>query len=72
MIAFAMSSSSLFRVIKTDSAARVGRLTLPGHVPMETPGMMLYSQKGSALSLTPDLVAKLPPAAGLVLDAMHL
>lgn len=69
---FAMGSSSLFRVLKTDGAARVGLLKLPGHAPIETPGMLLHTHKGSGISLTPDLIAKLPPAAGLVLDAMHL
>jgi queuine/archaeosine tRNA-ribosyltransferase len=67
-----MGSNSLFRVLKTDGAARVGRLTLPERAPIETPGMLLYTNKGSALSLTPDVVAKLPPTAGYLFDAMHL
>jgi hypothetical protein len=68
----AMGSHGLFRVLKTDGAARVGRLTLPERAPIDTPGMLLYTNKGSALSMTPDLVAKLPPTAGYMLDAMHL
>ncbi len=67
-----MSPGNIFRVLKTDGAARVGRLSLPGHAGVETPNVLLYTQRGSALSLTPDMVAKLPPAAGAALDALHL
>lgn len=68
----AMVSGGLFRVLKNDGGARLGKLTLPGHAPIETPNLLLYTQKGSGMSLTPDLLANLPPAAGMMLDAMHL
>lgn len=58
-------------MLKTDGGARLGKLTLPGHAPIETPNLLLYTQKGSGLSLTPDLLAKLPPTSGLMVDAMH-
>lgn len=67
-----MASGNIFRILKSDGAIRVGRLSLPGCPPVETPNLLLYTQRGSAISLTPDLVAKLPPSAGAALDAFHL
>ena len=73
MVLTMVPSASLFRVLKSDGAARVGRLALPMHAPIETPAMLLYTQKGSPISVSPDLIAQLPPgAAGVSVDALHL
>lgn len=65
-----VSTTQIFKVVKTDAAARTGCLRLPGHKPLETPAVLVQTQKGSALYLTHDLTEALPPGAALALNAL--
>lgn len=63
---------SMFDLQATDGNARAGTLTT-SHGTLQTPGSLLYTRKGSLLNLTPDMVARLgPAAAALQIDPLHL
>lgn len=63
---------AMFDLQATDGNARAGTLKT-SHGTLQTPGCLLYTKKGSMLNLTPDMVAKLGPAAtALQVDPLHL
>lgn len=65
---FAMS----FSISSTEGQARCGRLSCSNGA-IDTPGLLLYTHRGGAFNLTPDLLQKLKPELqGLQLDALHL
>ena len=66
-----MCGGNIFRVLKTDAAARTGCLRLPGHAPIETPAVLLHTRKGSAPNMTADVVEQLPQGAAVALNAFH-
>mmetsp|Transcript_5562 Transcript_5562/g.15935 ORF Transcript_5562/g.15935 Transcript_5562/m.15935 type:complete len:538 (-) Transcript_5562:1373-2986(-) len=71
MAALNNSGANIFRVLKTDAAARTGSLRLPGHAPLITPAVLVYTRKGNAPNMSPDLVEQLPKGGAVVLDAFH-
>jgi queuine/archaeosine tRNA-ribosyltransferase len=63
----------MFEITSRDGDARTGTLTLPRGVAIDTPAMLVYTRRGGALNLTPDLLEQLrPEAQALQLDVMHL
>lgn len=65
-------SGSLFKVVRTDAAARTGCLRLPGFSAIETPAVLVHTRKGSAVNLTHDLIESLPHGAAIALNALNL
>eukprot|EP00887_Chlorella_sp_A99_P007224 scaffold2.g7224.t1 len=62
----------MFSVTAVDGAARAGTLAT-AHGVIATPAMLLPTRRGSPLNMTPDLVAKLQPAAAAVqVDVLQL
>jgi len=63
----------MFRIHHTDGDARCGTLFLDGDKEIPTPAMFLYTLRGGAVNLTPDLIQTLrPEAQALQLDVLQL
>lgn len=60
----------MFTIKAHDGAARVGVLATPSGS-IETPAWLVYTRRGGALNLTPDMLAMLQPQ-GVQLDVLHL
>lgn len=60
----------MFSIKAEDGAARAGVLSTP-HGNIETPAWLVYTRRGGALHLTPDLLEGLRPQA-VQLDVLHL
>lgn len=60
-----------FTVSSTEGQARCGALSTAGGT-IDTPGLLLYTHRGSPLNLTPDLLEKLKPdVQGVQLDVLQ-
>ena len=67
-----MPPTTNFDLVASDGLARAGRLTHKNGF-VETPAVLLYSRRGSALHLTPDLLETLGEGANnFLVDASHL
>lgn len=53
----------MYKVQSTDGEARSGTLALPSGREIATPAMLVYTRRGGALHLTPDLLSNLKPDA---------
>lgn len=63
----------MFQISVQDGLARCGLLSLPKSAPIATPAPMLYTRRGSAVNLTPDMLEKLRPAGQLLqISALQL
>ena len=60
----------MFTVKVEDGAARVGELSTQ-HGTIDTPGWLIYTRRGGALNLSPDLLDGIRPQA-VQLDVLHL
>lgn len=60
----------MFRVEKLLGTARIGQLS-SSHGIIDTPGFLVYTRRGGAVNLTPDLLVKLD-SGGYQLDVLHL
>ncbi len=68
-----MSSSSLtFEINQTEKSARTGILR-HARGQLETPGLLVFTMRGSPLFLTPDMMAELgPEGQNFVIDGTKL
>lgn len=56
-----------------DGGARTGSLVTPRGAAIATPGLLLYTHRGGAYNLTPDLLETLRPGLqGVQLDVLQL
>ena len=63
----------MYQVEKIDGEARTGSLVLPDGKIISTPAMLVYTRRGGALNLTPDLLQTLQPdAQALQLNVLSL
>ena len=63
----------MYRVEHKDGEARAGTLSLPSGRDIATPTMLIYTRRGGALHLTPDLLSTLKPdAQALQLNVFNL
>ncbi len=60
----------MFAIKAEDGAARTGVLSTP-HGVIDTPAWLVYTRRGGALNLTPDMLESLQPQ-GIQLDVLHL
>ena len=72
-VVFNLNYCDMFSVHAADGQARCGVLTAASGAIIDTPALLVHTQRGGALHLTPDLLQTLrPELQGLQLDALQL